>query len=181
MFWPSVVNLAFGIEHEDVNPLHAKEAVGHGTARVSAGGHQHVHCGSLWLGCSLARNEIPQQARHETCTHILESKRGAVEKLQTIDAFGHAHQWNREGERVADYRAKHVGRHVLAKEGVCHAISYLVERHFRHAVEELCGQSLDALGHVESAVFGQSPDNCLLQRCLLRLMVGAVVFHFVCY
>ena len=36
-------HLAFGIKHIDMDSLDAEESVGHGTARVATGSHQHVH------------------------------------------------------------------------------------------------------------------------------------------
>ncbi len=67
-------HFAFWVKHVHVYALYSEEPVCHSRSGVSAGGNEHMH-----LSAAVAAYEVLQQAGHETCTHIFEGKRRAVE------------------------------------------------------------------------------------------------------
>ena len=166
-------HLAFGIEHIHMYALYAQESVGYGRTRVAAGGHQHVHQSAV-VGLVAV---IAQQAGHKACAHVLECQGGAMEELEAVDAVGHAYGRHVERERVAHDLLQRVGRDVFAEEGLGHARGYLVERKFVYLFKERCGQGIDALGHVEAAVFGQAFHHGFFKGGERGLVLGAVIVH----
>ena len=74
--------LTFGVEHIDMDALHAEKAVGHGRTRIARGSHKHINLFLLTVVCCLLAIEIPQQTGHETSTHILEGQRRAMIELE---------------------------------------------------------------------------------------------------
>ena len=68
--------LTFGVEHIDMDALHAEKAVGHGRTRIARGSDKNINLLFFVL------SEIPQQTGHETSTHILEGQRRAMIELE---------------------------------------------------------------------------------------------------
>ena len=60
-----------------MDAFHSQKAIGHGTARISGGSHQHIHLLPAFLA-----DKVAQQTGHKPSAHILKGKRGTVEKLQ---------------------------------------------------------------------------------------------------
>ena len=167
-----LAHLAFGVEHVDVYALHAEETVGYGRAGVAAGGHEHVHPLLLLLA-----DEVLQQAGHEACAHVLEGQGGAVEEFERVDVLVDLHYRTVEREGVADDAPQVVGGYVLAEERIGHGAGDVVEREPVDVVVERLWERLDALGHIQAAVAGQSFHHGLVERGHGGFLVGAVVFH----
>ena len=70
-----------------------------------------------------------------------------------------------------------IGIDIFAEEGFGYVESDVAELHGWHIVEEGLGQCVDALGHVEPAVFGKTLDNGFFKRCQGGFSVSAVVLH----
>ena len=100
-----------------------------------------------------------------------------MEKLQRIDVVGYPLNGTIERKRVVDNALQAFGIHILAEEGVGHLVRQFLERHLVDVVEELVGQLPDLLGHIETAVLGQSLHYRLLERSHRCLFIGAVVYH----
>ena len=153
-----------------MDAFHAKETVSNSAAGVAGSRHKHVKL--------LAGAEMRQQAGHETGTYILEGEGGTVEKLQGIDALVDLGYGTVEGQGVTDDGMKLILFDILSEESICHGACHLVEIHLLDVFEERIGQTLDALWHVEAAVFGKAFDHGFLKAREGSLAIGAVVSHW---
>ena len=166
-------DLALGVEHIDMDALHAEETVGYGRTCIAAGGYQHVDL----LFLSLSLNKVLEQASHEACTDILEGEGRTVEELQGIDVVLYLDDRAVEGQRVEDQVLQRIFIDILAKEVAGHVIGNVLERHALHVVEECLGQFVYFFRHIETAVFCQSFHYGLLQIGQWCFTVCAVIFH----
>ena len=85
--------------------------------------------------------------------------------------------WDVEGKRVINYPSKALCIHIFAKEAVRHLIGYLLKRHVLYVVEKRLWKGLDALGHIEPSVLGQTFDDSLFECSKWCLAVCAIVSH----
>ena len=165
-------HLALGIEDIYVNTIHTQEAIGHCRARIAGGSNEDVH-----FAPAVGGSEVTEQARHKPCTHILKGQRGAMEEFKGIDIVLHVHHRGVEGEGVIDNLAKGISLYILAKEGIGYAIGNLLKGEVSDFVPKSNRQLLDDLGHIESAVLGETPDNSIAQRSACSFMIGTIVEH----
>ena len=153
-----------------MDAFHAKETVSNSAAGVAGSCHEHVKL--------LSGAEMRQQAGHETGSYIFESECRTMEQLQGIDAVVNLGYGAIEGQGVTDDGMKLTLVDILSEESICHGARHLMEIHLLDVLEERIGQTLDALGHVEAAVFGKAFDHGFLKAREGSLAIGAVVSHW---
>ena len=100
-----------------------------------------------------------------------------MEKLQRVDIVFHLHYRTVEWQRVVHQVLQGVEVDVLAEEGARYVVGDVLESHVLNVVEERFRKLVDALGHVETAVFGKSLDDGLLKVGYRGFSVGAVILH----
>ena len=122
-------------------------------------------------------HKIGEEARHESCTHILEGTGRTMIKFQAIDAVVNLDKGDLKLQRVVNDGLEVVGRDVFAKEGLCHLEGYLLQREVLNVIKKRWRQGRDAFGHIETLVGSQTFDDSLAEGCLGGLTVSAVVFH----
>ena len=170
-------DLSLRIEHVNMDSIDTQEAVGNGRSRVARGGHEHIHL----LTFVLLLNEILQESRHESGAHILEGEGRTVEQFEGIDIVLDLHHRTVERQGVVDDLLERLGIDVLAKEGVSYRIGYLLECLGLDGVEKLLRQLLDALWHIQTSVFCQTLDHCLVQIGYRSLTIRAIILHTLFY
>ena len=167
----NLADLPFRVEYDYVDTLHVQKPVGYGAARIARRGDQYRDA------VSPAPEEIGKHAGHETAADILERQRRSVKKFQRPDAVLDPDHRRVETQRIGHYAPQSVRIDILAEERLGHAAGDLYERKARHLAEKRLGQTLDAPGHVEPPVRGQSAHDGLLERSFRGTAVGTVVIH----
>ena len=122
-------------------------------------------------------DEVLQQARHKTGTHILKGEGRTVEQLQGVNIVFYVHHWTIECQGVVHNIMQGIRIYILAKESTGYGVGNLLKTHFLDVVEKLLGQLVDTLGHIQSAILSQSLNYCFVQVGNRSLAVGAVIFH----
>ena len=145
-----------------------QETIGHGTAGVAGGGHEH-------MDLIVTDEEILQQTRHETRAYVLECQGRSMEEFQGVDTGLYLADGAVEGKRLGDDPPKHVRGDVLAEERISHRRGDLHEG--IHRLEERFRKRLDVLRHIETAVLREAFDDGLPEIRPRRLAVRAVVSH----
>ena len=163
----NLADFPFGIEHIDVNSVHSKKSIGDSRPCVSRCCHEHVH-----LFCSFLFDEVLKQASHETRAYIFESQRRAVKEFKAVDVFLELHNRCLECQCVVDNLFQGIGIYIFAKECIGYGVGYFLERQVLHVVKKIGRQLLDALRHVESAVFCQTFDYSFMKVGYGCLVVG---------
>ena len=126
---------------------------------------------------ALFLEEVLQQSSHKASPDVLEGEGRAVKELERINGLFDFYQWDDEGKRVINYPSKALCIHIFAKEAVRHLIGYLLKRHVLYVVEKRLWKGLDALGHIEPSVLGQTFDDSLFECSKWCLAVCAIVSH----
>ena len=171
-------HLVLGIENGYIDAGHTQESVGYSRARIARGGYEHVY---VALVRRVTLYEVGEEARHESCTDVLEGTCGSMIKFQTVDAVVHLDERNLKLQRVVNDGLEVVGGDVFTKEGLSYLEGYLLQREVFDMVEKRWWQWRDALRHIKAFVGSQTFNDSLAEGCLGGLTVCAVVFHIVSF
>ena len=152
--------------------FHTEETIGNGTARITGGSNKHID-----LLLALFLDKVSQQTRHEAAAYILKGKRRTMEQLKRINILCHPDQRDIETECVINNLFQRIGRNILAKESICHAIGYLLKAECIDAIVKLLWQSFDCKGHEKPLVCGKPLYHGLFKSGFGGLFVGAIIFH----
>ena len=163
-----LADAALGIQQDHVDAVDVVEALGHGAARVAAGGDED---GDLLVA------EVGDGPGQEAGAHVLEGECGAVEEFEGVAPFVGFDEGEREvhGLRAdafevgALHGAFGVGPDDLGGEFV--GLRVLIAHPGLH------GERGDVVREVEAVVGGQSAEDGFVEGRRLVLVVGAVELH----
>ena len=138
--------------------FHAKKAVCHSRAGVTACCHKYVY-GFF----PVVFYKMSKKACHEACAHILEGQCRPMIELERIDVFRNLYHGTVERKRVVHDCLQGITFYVFAEKGVGNDIRNLLERHVPDVIKETFGQSLDLFRHEKPFVVGKSFHNSLAE------------------
>ena len=100
-----------------------------------------------------------------------------MEQLKRINILRHAEQRNIETECIINNLFQCIGRNILAKKGICHAVGYLLKTERINAIVKLLWQRFDGEGHEEPLVCSKSLYHGFFKSGFGGLFVGTIIFH----
>ena len=171
LFFLDLADLAFRVEHHDVDALHAEETVGYGAAGIARRGDQHGH------PTVVATDKVGQHSGHETGSDVFECQSRPVKQFERINSRFDPDDRRFETQRIADDLSQRFMLDVVSEKRLRYTAGDLVERHGCDSVVKRTGQFFNSFGHVESLVGSQAADDRFAERNFRRRMVRAVIFH----
>ena len=166
-------DLTLGIEHIHMDAVNPQETISNGRAGITAGSHKDIDL----LIALLLTDKILQQASHETGTHILEGEGRTMKQFEGIDIFLYLNHRAVERQGVIHDVVECVRIHIFAKECAGYGVGYLLKTHLLDIIEEFLWQFVDALWHIESAIFCETFHHCFVQISYGSFPVSAIIFH----
>ena len=125
----------------------------------------------------LLLDEVLQQSGHKACAYVLECEGRTMKQLKCVDVILYVHHRTVELQCVVNYIVQSIRVNILSKECACHCVGNLLKAHLLDVIEKLFRQLVNLLGHVQSAIFCQSLNNCFVQVGNRGLAVCAIVLH----
>ena len=100
-----------------------------------------------------------------------------MKQFERIDVVLHLSHRTVERQGVIHDIVESIRIHIFAKERAGYGVGNLLKTHLFDMVEELFGQFVDTLRHIESAILCETFHNCFLQISDGSIPVRAIIFH----